>query len=158
MSIILETVWFLASGVTVSRVIATGIDPSISDRIVTFIFRRNPDASINGNTRTCGDSELVLSTIVPSLYLFSSVRFLCLSLSPSSRVWISHLDLHRSRVGLKITHPDTSDFVGLRMRAKPKIHMPSNVVFERIARLKWNTLLNQYMRTIKEYSRLVLDM
>lgn len=143
MSIILETVWLRASSVTVSRVIATGIDPSISDRIVTFIFRRNPDASINGNTRTCGDSELVLSTIVSSLYLFSSVRSLCLSLSPSSRVRRSpHLDLHRSRVGLKITHPDT-DFAQSAYEGKPEIHMLANIVFERIARLKWNTL-NQY--------------
>lgn len=31
-----------------------------------------------------------------------------------------HLDLHGSRIGLKITHPDTSDFAGLRMRANQK--------------------------------------
>jgi len=101
MNIILETVWLLSGtnrfmgrrGVLISR---------SWNRIVTFIFRRNLDVSINGNTRTCEDSELVSSTIVSSLCLFSFTLRLSLLHAFESL----HLDLHGVR--LKITHG--SDF------------------------------------------------
>lgn len=72
-----------------------------------------PNASINGNTRTCGDSELVLSTIVSTLHylpLFLSLSlfvslFISLDLFARSNLSIQiYID---PRVRLKITHPDT---------------------------------------------------